>query len=207
MEKLSLFSDDKLVVYLNSISKLKSFTADTEIISYGEPVRFIPLVLEGVIGIYSVDAETGNELYLYSLKAKETCTLTIGCTLSQQNSQLRAVTETEVEALLIPFFELQNLLDNYPEFRNFVYMSQSKRFFDLIHVVESIAFQNLDKRLLDFLQKKVAQNGSALINMSHEQIAQALGSSRVVISRLLKQLENDNKVILFRNQVKLLAKL
>jgi CRP/FNR family transcriptional regulator len=203
----AIFSNTSVAERLQEIGKVKTFAPETEIITYGETVNYIPLVIEGNISIYSVDNATGNELYLYSISGNETCTLTIGCTLAHQKSQLRAVTETEVKALLIPFFELQNLLDNYPDFRNFVYMSQSTRFFDLIHVIESVAFQHLDTRLLEFLQKKAATQGSALINMSHEQVAQALGSSRVVISRLLKQLENNKQVLLFRNQIKVMVKL
>jgi CRP/FNR family transcriptional regulator len=87
----TIFSNQALAEKLQSIGKLKTFAPETEIITYGETVHYIPLVIEGNISIYSVDNATGNELFLYSITGNETCTLTIGCTLAHQKSQLRAL--------------------------------------------------------------------------------------------------------------------
>jgi len=95
-------------------------------------------------------------------------------------------------------------LSQYPTWKNFVMNTIQSRFEEMLTTIDQLAFQKLDDRLVHYLKEKSRVTNSTLINLSHEQIAQELATSRVVISRLLKKLENDKKLLLYRNQIKLL---
>ena len=172
------------------------------LIDYGQPITVLPILTAGRVGVYSVDARDQTELYLYALLPDETCALTLGCCLYKQPSQVRAIAETDASFLAVPLSYISIWLDTYPSFRQFVYQNLSGRFIDLIRVVEALAFSSLPQRLEDFLHQKVREQDSRLIGLTHEQVAGALGTSRVVVSRMLKQLERQGKVLLFRHQIK-----
>lgn len=194
-----------LLKELQEVALHRHLAEEAVLIDYGQQIEFVPMVISGRVSVYSVDPRDGNELFLYSILPEQTCSLSLGCCIYRQPSQIKAVAETEVEAWLIPYAYVGRWMDTYPSFRAFVYQTMSGRFMDLIHVIETLAFQNLPERLEEFLRQKVREQGSRLINMSHEQVASALGTARVVVSRLLKRMENEGKVILFRSQIKLLG--
>ncbi len=174
---------------------------------YGQPITMLPIITAGRVGVYSVDGRDDTELYLYALLPEETCALTLGCCLYQQPSQIRAVAETDTEVLLVPLAYVAQWLEAYPSFRQFVYQNLSGRFMDLIRIVEALAFSSLPQRLEDFLHQKAREQGSRLVSLTHEQVAGALGTSRVVVSRILKQLERQGRVLLFRHQIKWMGEL
>lgn len=190
---------------LEAVALHRSFAEDDVLIDYGQQIEYVPLVVAGRVSVFSVDPRDGNELFLYSILPEQTCSLSLGCCIYRQPSQIKAVAETEVQALLIPYGYVGRWMEAYPSFRGFVYQTMSGRFMDLIHIIETLAFQNLPERLEEFLRQKVREQGSRLINMSHEQVASALGTARVVISRLLKRMEHEGKVLLFRSQIKWLS--
>jgi CRP/FNR family transcriptional regulator len=196
-----------LLAEIDQVALHRTFAEGDMLLDYGNEIHFVPIVVSGRISVYSVDARDANELYLYSINPDETCSLTLGCCIYRQPSQIKAVAETEVTALLIPYEYVGQWLSAYPNFRAFVYQNMSSRFMDLIHIIETLAFQNLPDRLLQFLGNKIKEQNSKLINMSHEQIAADLGTARVVVSRLLKKLEKQGKVLLFRNQIKVMVEL
>ena len=109
--------------------------------------------------------------------------------------------------LTIPINFMDEWLVKYPTWKSFVMKTIRNRFHEMLNVIDQIAFQKLDERLVYYLKEKSKVTGSTLINLSHEQIASELATTRVVISRLLKALENDKKVLLYRNQIKLLRDL
>jgi CRP/FNR family transcriptional regulator len=127
--------------------------------------------------------------------------------MQQHVSEIKAVAEEEVTMLAIPIKLMDEWLVKYPTWKNFVMKTIRNRFHEMINVIDQIAFQKLDVRLVNYLKEKSKVTGSTLINLSHEQIASELATTRVVISRLLKALENDQKVLLYRNQIKLLRDL
>jgi len=102
---------------------------------------------------------------------------------------------------------MDDWMNKYPTWKSFVMNTIQSRFEELLHVVDQIAFKKLDERLIDYLNEKVKVSGSTLLNLSHLEISRDLATSRVVISRLLKQLENQNKLLLYRNQIKILLSL
>jgi CRP/FNR family transcriptional regulator len=176
------------------------------ILDIGQTVRVIPIVLSGTLKISRVD-DNGHELLLYYVNPKESCAMTFTCCMEQFPSEVKATAEDDVELLAIPITAMDEWMMKYPTWKSFVMKTIRARFKELLTAVDQLAFQKLDERLIHYLKEKSKTTGSALINLSHEQIATEMASSREVISRLLKRLENDKKLLLYRNQIKLLKDL
>lgn len=198
--------EPELLQELEAKAKLVSIKANDSLLETGQLVRMTPLVISGTIKVSRVDEE-GRELLLYYVNAGESCAMTFTCCMQQQSSEVRAVAEEDTVLLSIPVAVMDEWLVKYPTWKSFVMKTIRNRFNELLKTIDQIAFQKLDERLIHYLKEKSKATNSSLINLSHEQIAGELASSRVVISRLLKKLENDKKVLLFRNQIKLLQEL
>jgi CRP/FNR family transcriptional regulator len=127
--------------------------------------------------------------------------------MQQYPSEVRAVAEEDAGLVALPVSVMDQWLATYPSWKSFVMRTIRSRFHELLQTIDQIAFQKLDDRLIHYLKEKAKATGSPLLNVSHEQIAAELASSRVVISRLLKKLENDKKLLLYRNQIRLLREL
>ena len=173
------------------------------ILDIGQTVRVIPIVLSGTLKISRIDDE-GHELLLYYVSPKESCAMTFTCCMQQFPSEVKATAEEDVEFLAIPISTMDEWMMKYPTWKSFVMKTIRTRFNELLKSIDQLAFQKLDERLIYYLKEKSKATGSSLINLSHEQIANEIASSREVISRLLKRLENDKKLLLYRNQIKLL---
>jgi CRP/FNR family transcriptional regulator, anaerobic regulatory protein len=170
---------------------------------YGRYIRMMPLIIKGTIKVFRMD-ETGREILLYYLSSNESCSMAYSCCVEAKKSEVRAIAEDEVELIAIPHLKLDDWLCKYPGWKNYIMRSFNERFLELLKSIESIAFHKLDERLTAYLKEKQRMSGSSVIKASHYLIADELATSRVVISRLLKQLENDKKIILYRNEIKLL---
>ena len=194
---------------LESIESKGKFTVAREgdiIVDIGQTVRITPIMLKGTLKISRVDSE-GKELLLYYVNANESCAMTFTCCMQQFPSEIKATAENDIEYIAIPISVMDEWLAKYPTWKSFVMRTIRNRFNELLNAIDQLAFQKLDERLVHYLKEKSKNTGSSLINLSHEQIANEMGSSREVISRLLKKLEIDKKVLLYRNQIKLLKEL
>lgn len=176
------------------------------LLDIGQTVRAIPIVLSGTLKISRIDDE-GHELFLYYIHPNESCAMTFTCCMEQHSSEIRAVADEDCTLLAIPMASMEKWMMKFPSWKSFVMKTIRSRFNELLVMIDQIAFQRLDERLIHYLKEKSKNSHSALINLSHEQIAVDLASSREVISRLLKRLEHEGRVILFRNQIKLLSNL
>ncbi len=176
------------------------------ILNIGQTVRVMPIVLSGTIKISRID-QNGHELLLYYVSSKESCAMTFTCCMEQFPSEVKATAEDDVAFLSIPISTMDEWMMKYPSWKSFVMKTIRARFNELLKSIDQLAFQKLDERLIHYLNEKSKATGSSLINLSHEQIANEMASSREVISRLLKKLENDKKVLLYRHQIKLLKAL
>lgn len=184
-------------------AKLISVKEGAIILDFGKAVSIIPVVLSGVLKISRLD-ESGSELLLYYVNAKESCAMTFTCCMQQFPSEVKITAEEETEFLALPITAMDEWMMKYPTWKSFVMKTIRTRFNELLNAIDQLAFQKLDERLVNYLKERSKVTGSALINLSHEQIAIEMASSREVISRLLKKLENDKKLLLYRNQIKLL---
>lgn len=176
------------------------------IMDYGKYIRMMPIVLKGTVKVYRLD-ENGNEILLYYLSSNESCSMAYSCCVEAKKSEVKAIADDDVELIAIPHTKLDEWLCTYPSWKNYIMRSFNERFIELLKSIESIAFHKLDDRLIAYLKEKQRLTGSSVIKASHYLIADELATSRVVISRLLKQLENSDRIILYRNEIKLLPTL
>jgi CRP/FNR family transcriptional regulator len=203
-EQFKYVFEPELLIEFHAKAKQMSTKAGDTILEIGQVVKMMPIILNGVIKVSRID-EDGRELLLYYVNPNESCAMTFTCCMEHYPSEIRAVAEEDVEMLAIPINVMDEWLVKYPTWKSFVMKTIKNRFNELLKTIDQIAFQKLDERLIHYLKEKSKTTGSALINLSHEQIANDLATSRVVISRLLKTLENQKKLLLYRHQIKLLS--
>ncbi len=189
-----------LIVYH---SDKKEFPAGTVILEPGQKIKFVPLLLNGSIRIDREDNE-GREVFLYFLSEGDTCSNSLTCGLNAELSDIRVTAETDCELLLIPQRFINTWMQEFECWKNFVMNAYRKRYAELLSTIDSIAFQKMDDRLMQYLTEKSIVHNSNELKGTHQEIADALHSTREVISRLLKQLEKQGKVLLQRNCVTVL---
>jgi CRP/FNR family transcriptional regulator len=192
-----------LVKEMHQFGEVKFFKEGDIIMDYGKYIRMMPLIIKGTIKVFRMD-EFGKEILLYYLSSNESCSMAYSCCVEAKKSEVKAIAEDDVELLAIPHIKLDEWLCKYPTWKNYIMRSFNERFLEMLKSIESIAFHKLDERLIHYLKEKQRLSGSSVIKASHYLIADELATSRVVVSRLLKQLENDGKIILYRNEIKLM---
>jgi CRP/FNR family transcriptional regulator len=202
-EKLQQIFEAPLIQEIQQFGVWQKFSEGEHIMDYGKYIRTMPIIMKGTVKVYKID-ENGNEILLYYLSSSESCSMAYSCCLEAKKSEIKAVAEDEVELIAIPHVKLDEWLCKYPSWKNYIMRGFNDRFLELLKSIETIAFHKLDDRLVSYLKEKQKLSGSSVIKVSHNLIAEELSSSRVVISRLLKHLENEGKIILYRNEIKLL---
>lgn len=201
----SLFGEifeEALLEEITRVGTLRDVPADFELMDIGEPIKGVPLMLSGAIKISREDIN-GDELLLYYLEEGDSCTMTMAWEMGQQKSQIRAVTELPSQLIMVPLTAVEDWSTLFPSWRKFIFQSYHKRMEELLATVDSIAFDQLEKRLWEYLLEKKRVVKANTLSITHQTIAQEMHSSRVVISRLLKRLEVENKIRLHRNAVEL----
>jgi len=166
----------------------------------GQYVKSMPLLISGAIKILRDDTD-GDELLLYFIEKGDTCAMTLSCCLGETKSQIRAIAETETKLIMVPIEKMETWTTKYKSWRNYVFESYHTRLMEMLETIDSIAFLKMDERLLKYLKDKSKVNNSTTIHSTHQEIAYELHTSRVVISRLLKNLENLGKIELHRNSI------
>lgn len=202
--EFSTVFEPELVKEIFQFGDVKHFKEGDVIMDYGKYVRMMPIITKGTVKVFRME-DTGKELLLYYLSNNDSCSIAYSCCMEAKKSEVRAIAEDEVELIAIPHIKLEEWLCKYPSWKNYIFHSFNERFIELLKTIDAIAFENLDERLISYLKKKSEVSGKSALQLSHNQIAEEMGTSRVVISRLLKQLENDNKLVLYRNEIKLLS--
>ncbi|WP_187263007.1 Crp/Fnr family transcriptional regulator [Pontibacter beigongshangensis] len=180
-------------------STIKVVAEGDEVMRTGQYIRSTVLLLSGLMKVYREDDE-GNEFLMYYLEPGNACALSMMCTARDEQSKIMAKAVTEVEVLLIPSHLSELWLGKYKTWHNFVIASYRQRFEELLQTLDSVAFKGLDERLAFYLKRHVQVSGNE-VRLSHQQIATELNSSREVISRLLKKLEQTGAISLHRNYI------
>ena len=183
--------------------RVKTFAEGEVILRENAYIKSIPMVVRGSIKVIRTD-EDGREILLYYLKAGESCVMSFLGALHEDTSKLKAIAEEECEILFIPNDKITLLIKEDSSWLDYVFRLYHKRFEELLEVVNEIAFKKMDERLLNLIQKKITITKSNPLTITHEQLANELATSRVVISRLLKQMEDEGLVKLGRNKIFLL---
>jgi CRP/FNR family transcriptional regulator, anaerobic regulatory protein len=190
---------EKLLHY----GRVKTFAEGEVILRENAYIKSVPIVVRGSIKVIRTD-EDGREILLYYLKAGESCVMSFLGALHEDTSKLKAIAEEEAEILFVPNDKVSLLIKEEPEWLDYIFRLYHKRFEELLEVVNEIAFKKMDERLLNLIQKKIQITKANPLAITHEQLANELATSRVVISRLLKQMEDEGLVRLGRNKIFLL---
>lgn len=188
---------------LSDLGITKKFESGDTIVSEKMPVRSIPILTTGSVKVMQSD-DTYREMVLYYLQPGETCIMSFLAGLYHDTSKVKAVAEEESEVLFIPIDKIQELIREHPQWLNYIFQIYHKRFEELLDIVDAVAFKKMDERLLKFLQKRCKVMETDTLAMTHDQLAQELGTAREVISRLLKNMEAEGLVQLGRNKITLL---
>jgi CRP/FNR family transcriptional regulator len=190
---------EKLMEY----SVAKHFKEGDIILQENSHIKVIPIVTKGSMRVMRTE-EDGREILLYYITAGESCIMSFLGGMHHETSKVKAVAEEEVEVLFLPVAKVGLLIKEYPEWLDYIFRLYHKRFEELLEVINAVAFQKVDERLLHLIHKKADLTNSKIIAVTHEQLANELGTARVVVSRLLKQLEENGQLALGRNKITLL---
>jgi len=185
-------------LYQNGITK--HYQQGDIILDENASIRAIPIVMKGMMKVIRTE-EDGREILLYYIKAGESCIMSFLGGMHKEKSILRAEIEEESEILFLPVEKASLFMKDYPEWVDYIFRLYHKRFEELLDIINAIAFKKVDERLLQLLEKKSEISQSKTVFTTHEQLANELGTARVVVSRLLKQLEDAGKLKLGRNKI------
>ncbi len=205
-EKFGNQFENDLIDYLDTISLANPVIKGQKIISKGQELQYIVLLLSGIMKVSRTD-ENGNEHILFYLKEGESCAATFAIceTSDHKHSEIDMEAETNSIVLLIPRESMHELLAKFEGWRKYVLKNLGDKIVEFLNTLDHITFKKLDERLLSYLQNKAKVLGSNTIEITHQDIANELATSRVVISRLLKMLERDGLIKLHRNRIEILS--
>lgn len=195
--------EEALLNEIIQVGTYKEIPEGYKLMDIGEYIKGMPLLISGAIKVLREDND-GDELLLYYLEQGDTCSMTLTCCMSDAKSEIRAIAETDTKLIMVPVQKMEEWTAKYKSWRNFIFNSYHNRLNELLTTLDSIAFDKMDMRLIGYLKEKARINKEDTIQNTHQEIAYDLHTSRVVISRLLKKLEQMGKIELHRNYIKIL---
>lgn len=195
--------EEALINEIADVGTLKKIPEGFKLMDIGQYIKAMPLLISGAIKVMREDNDS-DELLLYYLEKGDTCSMTLTCCMGDAISEIRAIAEIDTTLIMVPIQKMDEWTAKYKSWRNFVFESYHHRLNELLHTLDSIAFDKMDMRLVSYLKEKARINKEDIIHNTHQEIAYDLHSSRVVISRLLKKLEQLGKIELHRNYIKIL---
>ena len=200
LEPFKYLFDTETIDNITDVAVLKSFNKNDIIIDIGQELKFIPLLIKGNIKVLRED-NTGNELLLYVLESGDTCAMSLTCCMAKSVSKIRAIADDDATVIMIPIDNMRLWFHNNESWRNFILDSYQVRFDEMLETIDTLAFMKMDERLFKYLKDHVKLSASTTLEITHQEIAEDLHTSRVVVSRILKQLENEGKIELGRNKI------
>ncbi len=199
----SIVFEKELLDEIEKFGSLVSLKKNDLLIDVGTTIKQVPLLLNGAVKIVRED-KNGDEIVLYFLERGDTCAISFVNCLNNSKSKVRGIAEKDSEAIYIPVRKLEEWMGKYRSWREFVIESYSSRLDEMIEAVDTLAFMKMDERLYKYLSDKVKIMRDCNLKTTHQEISIDLNTSRVVVSRLLKQLENEGKIKLHRNRIEVI---
>ena len=196
----SMIFEKELIDEIVNIGMLRTIDSGELLIDIGDNMTHVPLILEGAVKIIRED-KNADEIALYFLEKGDTCAISFINCINRSKSMFRGVTEKKTEAIFIPVDKVDDWLKKYKSWRYFIIDSYHMRLIEMVESIDSLAFMRLDDRLLKYLTDKVKIMKNNTLIITHQEIADDINTSRVVVSRLLKQLENEGKIRIKRNRI------
>ncbi|MDP3314168.1 Crp/Fnr family transcriptional regulator [Lutibacter sp.] len=195
--------EKELLDEIELLGTYKKLRENELLVDLGDKMKGVPLLLEGAIKIVRED-KNGEEILLYFLERGDTCASSFASAISNGKCGIRAIAEKESEIIFLPKEKLDDWLVKYKTWRNFVIDSYNIRLNEMMETIDTLAFMRMDERLYKYLRDRAQIMRETSLNTTHQEIAYDMHTSRVVVSRLLKQLENEKKVKLHRNRIEIL---
>ncbi len=197
-----IFKDPQLLKDIEKYTRTKTVLRDEVLMQPGEKIVFAPIVQQGILRIVR-EHEDGREIFLYHLYPGQTCAMAINCCQAGKNSMVKAIAEEDTQVLMVPVERIDEWF-KYTEWKVFINETYSSRFSELLHVIDLVAFNQMDKQLLHYLQQRSKALNTHALLITHQQIADELRTHREAISRLLRTMEDKGIVRLGRNTIELL---
>ena len=195
--------EEKLIDEIIDVGILQTIKSNELLIDIGDKMTHVPLILGGAIKIIRED-KNGDEIALYFIEKGDTCAISFVNCINQTKSMFRGITERDTEGIFIPVRVIDEWLVKYKSWRHYIIDSYHMRLIEMVESIDGLAFMNMNQRLLKYLGDKAKINQDINLDITHQEIADDLNTSRVVVTRLLKQLHNDGKVYSTRHKVKVL---
>lgn len=170
----------------------------------GQYFRSTMLIVEGRAKLYR-EGEDGGEFFMYYLEPGQACALSMICSTRQQSSEVMAIAEENSVVLLMPIALMDDLMRQYKSWNHFVIETYRTRYEELLVVIDHVIFKGMDERLEFYLKNQYQKLQKRELPITHQQIANDLNTSREVISRLLKKMEQQKRLVLFRNYIEWLG--
>lgn len=202
-ETFGYLFEEALIKEIIANGTWKKVPHDEILIGLGDVMHAMPLILSGAVKILRDDND-GHELLLYFLEAGDTCAMSFSCCMARKKSKIRAITEGEVELIMVPAEKMNEWMGAYRSWRTYVFDSIRIRMDEFIEAVDSLAFMQMDERLLKYLRDRVKVSGETILKLTHQEVAYDLNTSRVVVSRLLKRLELEGMIKMGRSHLEVL---
>lgn len=199
----SFVFEDELLKEIEEVGVYRKLRENELLVDLGDSLNGVPLLLDGAIKVVRED-KNGEEIVLYFLERGDTCASSFASAISNSKCGIRAIAETSSELIFIPKEKLDEWLIKYKSWRNFVIDSYNVRLNEMMETIDTLAFMRMDERLFKYLKDKALILRDTELNTTHLEIAHDMHTSRVVVSRLLKQLENEGKIKLRRNRISIL---
>ncbi|WP_156309019.1 Crp/Fnr family transcriptional regulator [Sphingobacterium endophyticum] len=203
-KKFDFLLEQGLRAEFDQVGTRLEFNPGDLIVEPNKYIKVIPLLIKGTIKVIRETSE-GNELILYYIKSGQSCAVSLSTSLMNKLSNIKAIAEERVELIAIPSSISTKWYDSYASWRMFVLRTMDNRYDEIINALDSVAFKKIDERLIEYLKIKSAAVQSNILHITHQEIANELSTSREVISRLLKQLEQKGILKLFRNKVEIFS--
>ncbi|MCC5942323.1 MAG: Crp/Fnr family transcriptional regulator [Balneolaceae bacterium] len=200
-EKIS--ASARIIPDLMKLGTVKTFEKGDVLFQEESLIQTIPIIISGSVKVYRTDDDY-KEILLYYLTEGETCIMSLFGGMYNETSKVKAVASEDSEILMLPVYKAGALMKTHPDWIDYIFSLYHQRFTELLDVVNAVAFKKLDVRLHDLISKKAEITGTKTLMITHEELANELGTARVVVSRLLKQMEKESLVKLGRNQITLL---
>lgn len=203
-ERYQGFFEPELLQDIALHSEFRQVPKDRIILDIGDLIGYMPIILNGSLKIMREDPQH-QELLLYYLEYGDTCAMTLNCCMRKTRSQIRAITEQDSDLVLIPVEKMEDWMVKHPSWRTYVLDSYNVRLNEMLEAIDVLAFMNMEERIFKYLREKAMVNSSDELHTTHQEIANDLHTSRVVVSRLLKKLEQQGKIQTRRNQIQVLS--
>ena len=202
LTKLNFLNDTTLQQELLNNGEIVSFNKGDTIVKEGQYVKFLPIVLTGAIRVFQRSED--REVLLYYVRPEQTCTMSMAAAYFENRSTSFGVTVEPTEVLVFPAHLIMEWQLKFPSWNQYVMRMFRTRYDELVKSLETVVFEHIDVRVMEYLRNKASQENQKVINISHQSLANELGTTRVVVSRILKQLEQGKRIKLSRSVIEIL---